>query len=158
MTENKGLIGMLLGTEVEEEAPVVNHSTDLEITEDDVIFEEIEVSSNGPFEGVNLESLLPKITKDTPEIPYNPPMTIEEKIRIIEEEVPEELKSIIPGLEMTEFLVAKEFNENTDIREQLLKEVEARFGDIGYTEENLASETIDKLMEIHQMDSEDMHR
>lgn len=157
MTKNKGLLGMLLGTELEE-VLAVNHSTDLEITEDDVIFEEMEGSSNGPLEGVSLESLLPKITKDTPEIPYNPPMTIEEKIRLIEEEVPDELKSIIPGLEMTEFLMTEEFNKGPEIREQLIKEIEARFGDLGYTEENLASETIEKLMEIHQMDSEDMHR
>lgn len=157
MTKNKGLLSIVMDEDFEE-VPAVNPSTDLEITEDDVIFEEAEDSSNGPFEGVSLEDLLPKITKDTPNIPYNPPMSIEEKIKLIEAEVPEELKSIIPGLEMTEFLMTKEINDSPEIREQLIKEIETRFGDLGYTEENLVNETVEKLMEIHQMDSEDMHR
>ena len=148
MTKNKGLLSIVMDEEFEEVLAV-------NLVEE---FEDVAEAENEPFNEVNLENLLPKITKNTADIPYNPPMSIEEKIKLIEAEVPDELKSIIPGLEMTAAIMANEYNENSKDKELIIKSIVARFGDLGYTEENLANETIEKLMEIHQMDSEDMHR
>lgn len=166
MTKNKGLLSILLGGDNNEEVPAVNPSTDVDIVEEEIegeVEEEIETedfesTNDGPFSEANLASLLPEITRNTTDIPYNPPMSVEEKIRRLEAEVPEEIRYLIPGLEMTEFLMTKEFNDNSENKKVLVKEIAARFGDLGYTEELLANESYEKLMELQQMDSDDMYR